>query len=194
MKYLRLLTNLNKSCRNISVETKFCKHSIVTPYYPIPVDWQDTSCDVTFKDMLTSLLSILVKKFVFCYFIIVEIIQSYSDPFSVSCFLLSFLILRIWHSRKWYCWTCFAPGLLGVFNILGGCSNSSSISFIATKWECGQFNRPLHLLSWVRIFHLSLAVVFYWRITFLPTSSVFKEYDQSFFFYSAVCIWSNFIL
>lgn len=81
---------------------------------------------------------------------------------------------RIWHSRKWYCWTCFAPGLLGVFNILGGCSNSSSISFIATKWECGQFDRPLHLLSWVRIFHLSLVVVLYWRITFLPTSSVFK--------------------
>lgn len=46
---------------------------------------------------------------------------------------------------------CHIAVLLGIFNILGGCCDSSPVSFASTKWKCGQFDWAICFLSWVCI-------------------------------------------
>lgn len=53
----------------------------------------------------------------------------------LSCYMRSFIY--------------FTADLLGVFNIFGGCCNSSPVSFTTTKRQCWQSNRAICLLSWV---------------------------------------------
>lgn len=62
---------------------------------------------------------------------------------------------------------------MGVFNILGGCCNSSSVGSIAKKWECGQSDWTICLLSWgiSQFIHLELDLPLFHRATFQSMDS-----------------------
>lgn len=41
------------------------------------------------------------------------------------------------------------PDILGIFDLLGGCCNSTTVDSLAKKWKCGQSDWTICFLSWV---------------------------------------------